>query len=149
LTFYFDTSALMKLVVEEEGSETAAALWDRSDAVVTTRLAYAEGRAALAAARRMGRLSEQGHQAAKREFERVWRQLRLIELAELVVQAAGDLAEQLALRGSDAIHLASAVLASDREFVLVTWDRDLGAAALTLGLAVAPPEQGSRIRRPH
>jgi uncharacterized protein len=139
LTVYFDTSALLKLVVEEDGSETAAALWDAADAVVTSRLAYAEGRAALAAADRIGRLNAPSHRAAKREFEVVWGQLRLLEVTEALVRAAGDLAERLSLRGYDAVHLASAVAASGESFVLATWDRDLASAALALGLAVAPP----------
>jgi predicted nucleic acid-binding protein len=139
LTVYFDTSALLKLVIEEDGSATAAALWDAADAVATSRLAYAEGRAALAAARRIGRLTRPDLGAAKREFEALWRQLRLLEPGEDIVRAAGGLAEQLALRAYDAIHLASAVSASGGDFVLATWDRDLGSAALALGLAVSPP----------
>jgi hypothetical protein len=37
---YFDSSALVKLVVEEEGSELAAELWDGCDAALASRLAY-------------------------------------------------------------------------------------------------------------
>jgi predicted nucleic acid-binding protein len=126
-------------VIEEEGSDMAVALWDGADAVVSSRLAYAEGRAALAAARRMGRLTPRAHGAAKRLFEGVWRQLRLVELSQEVVQAGGDLAERLALRGYDAVHLASALAVSDADFIVATWGRDLGAGALALGVAVAPP----------
>ena len=49
---YFDSSALVKLVVEETGSDLAAELWDGCDAAVASRLAYPEVRSALAAARR-------------------------------------------------------------------------------------------------
>jgi prevent-host-death family protein len=37
---YFDSSAFVKLVVEEDGSEVAATLWDGCDAAVSSRLAY-------------------------------------------------------------------------------------------------------------
>ena len=47
---YFDSSAFVKLLVEEAGSELAAELWDGSDATVASRLAYPEVRAALAPA---------------------------------------------------------------------------------------------------
>lgn len=47
---YFDSSALVKLVVEEHGSDLAAELWDGCDAALSSRLAYPEVRAALAAA---------------------------------------------------------------------------------------------------
>jgi len=43
---YFDTSAVVPLLVDEPGSSTAATLWDRADRVVSVRLVYAEARAA-------------------------------------------------------------------------------------------------------
>ncbi|MCY4493642.1 MAG: type II toxin-antitoxin system VapC family toxin [Acidimicrobiaceae bacterium] len=49
---YFDSSALVKLLVEESGSDVAAALWDGCDAAVSSRLSYLEVCAALAAAGR-------------------------------------------------------------------------------------------------
>lgn len=54
---YFDSSAFVKLLVDEEGSELAAALWDGCDAAASSRLAYPEVCAALAAAGRSRRLS--------------------------------------------------------------------------------------------
>ena len=57
---YLDTSALVKLVVDEPGSALAAALWDGADLVVTSRLADAEVRAVLAGGRRAGRLEDDG-----------------------------------------------------------------------------------------
>ena len=65
MTVYFDTSAIVKLVMIEEGSDRADALWDASDLLVTSRLSYAEARAALAAARRSGRLTRKGMEDAR------------------------------------------------------------------------------------
>ena len=42
---YFDSSAFVNLVVEGEGGDVAAALWDGCDAAVSSRLAYPEVRA--------------------------------------------------------------------------------------------------------
>jgi hypothetical protein len=36
---YFDSSALVKLVVEEDGSDLVAELWDNCDAALSSRLA--------------------------------------------------------------------------------------------------------------
>ena len=55
---YFDSSALVKLVVDEDGSDLAAELWDGCDAALASRLAYPEVRAALAAACRNHDLNE-------------------------------------------------------------------------------------------
>lgn len=49
---YFDSSAFLKLLIEQDGSDLAAALWDGCDVAVSSRLAYPEVRAALAAAGR-------------------------------------------------------------------------------------------------
>ena len=37
---YFDSSALVKLLVEEDGTGLASQLWDGCDAALSSRLAY-------------------------------------------------------------------------------------------------------------
>ena len=59
-------------------------------------------------------------------------------MTDEVVRHAGDLAERHALRGYDAVHLASALAAAADDAVLVTWDDDLGRAARAEGLAIVP-----------
>jgi len=133
---YFETSAIVKLVIAEEGSEEAGALWDASDVAITSRLAYAEARAALAAARRSRRLSSDGLSEAKSALEDRFGELDILDVSEAIVRSAGDLAEEHALRGFDALHLASA-LALGAEVILVTWDRDLAKAGRALGFDLA------------
>jgi predicted nucleic acid-binding protein len=135
---YFDTSALVKLVVQEGGSEIASDIWDAADAVATGRLAYPEARAALAAAARAGRLSARAHRRAKSEFEALWQQMWVIELSASIAHEAGELAERQALRGYDAVHLAAALAIGDPQLVLVSWDADLTSAAGRASLVVAP-----------
>ncbi len=135
---YFDSSALVKLVIEEEGSNEAAALWDGADAVLSSRVGYPEVRAALAAAHRDRRLAEDQLQRARDVWEDYWRALRLVELTEEVAQRAGDLTEEHALSGADAIHLASAELFAAHGPVVATWDSRLHAAVSALGLSVLP-----------
>jgi len=135
---YFDTSALIKLIIEEAGSESAKQLWDASASTFGGRLVYPEGRAALASARRGWRLSAAGLRSAKARLAELWDQILVIELSAQVADAAGDLAERHALRGYDAVHLASALTIKDMDRVFVTWDRDLSLAAARAGLPVAP-----------
>jgi hypothetical protein len=137
LIVYFDTSALVPIVIEEEPSENCALLWDQADRVLSSRLLYAEGRAALAQARRMGRLNEASLRDAVRTFEDLVQQLDAVEVTAELVHRAGTLAEQMRLRGYDAIHLASAEAVSDPEVVVATVDRALHHAARSLGLGVA------------
>lgn len=137
---YFDSSALVKLVAEETGSDEAAVLWDGADAVLSSRVAYPEVRGALAAARRAGRLREEQLAEAKTAWAPLWNALRLVELSPELAHLAGDLAEEHALSGFDAVHVASASLVSDGELVLATWDARLHAAARTSGLRTLPAE---------
>jgi prevent-host-death family protein len=46
LIVYFDTSALIKLIFDETGSELAVELWDRAQLLVSSQLVYPEARAA-------------------------------------------------------------------------------------------------------
>ncbi|HET8536300.1 MAG TPA: PIN domain-containing protein, partial [Solirubrobacteraceae bacterium] len=57
---------------------------------------------------------------------------------EALTRHAGELADARALRGYDAVHLASALALGVEDTIVVTWDRDLSDAAHAAGLAVAP-----------
>jgi predicted nucleic acid-binding protein len=135
---YFDARALVKLVIEERGSEEAALLWDGADAVVTSRVAHPEVRAALAAAHRDGRLDATAHRRAKAEWGAFHPALRMVELTPQLEREAADLAEQHALSGFDAVHLASALTLAELPVVVATWDPRLLRAAQSLGLETLP-----------
>jgi predicted nucleic acid-binding protein len=132
---YFDSSALVKLIVDEEGSDLAAELWDRCDAAVASRLAYPEVCAAIAAAARDHRLDEARRAAAIGTWERYWSAVRALDLSSAVAEDAGKLAADHALRGADAVHLAS-VLTLGSDVVMAVWDGRLATGARRLGLTV-------------
>jgi predicted nucleic acid-binding protein len=135
---YFDASALVKLVVEEDGSDLAARLWDGCDAALSSRLAYVEVWSALSASRRNEDLSESGLQSAIAGFDTFWAAVRAVELTGQVQLLAGQLAQDHALPGADAIHLASALAVGDPQLLMAVWDRRLAAGARASGLAVSP-----------
>lgn len=106
---YLDTSALVKLYVEESMSFETTRAVEEADAVATSLLAYAEGRAVFARARREARLSLAAYRHVLHEFLEDWSRLVIVEITERLVRNAGDLAARRALRGFDALHLASAM----------------------------------------
>lgn len=134
---YFDTSALIPLLVEEAGSAVAGRLWDEADHVVSSRLAYAEARAALAQARRSDRISSGSLRRAVADLDVLVRDLNAVEVGEAIVRRAGELAELLALRGYDAVHLSSAESLADPDVVLAAGDRYVLRAAGELRIATA------------
>lgn len=134
---YLDTSGLVKLLVGEDGSDLMRIWWDESEAT-TNRIAYPEARAALAAARREGRLSQAGLRDAKANLELRWEQMDIVEVTDTLARQAGDLAEEHSLRAYDGLHLGAALSLEDADLIMVTWDRSLGMAAHNAGLGVAP-----------
>jgi predicted nucleic acid-binding protein len=135
---YFDSSAFVKLVVDEEGSDLAAALWDGCDAPLSSRLAYPEVRAALAAAARDHRIGTRSLQIAQRDWEMFWSATQAIELTTKVERQAGELADRHALGGADALHLASALAIGLPDLVVAAWDQRLRQGVVSTGLRIAP-----------
>ncbi len=131
---YFDTSALLKLLLAEPGSTTAHEAWRAALSVAAVSILYAEARAALASARRAGRLSVRAHAESTRDLRRLWAGLHVVVPDGPLCDRAGDLAERERLRGYDAVHLAAA-LESGAD-LLVCGDGDLLEAALDTGLGI-------------
>ena len=107
MTLYLDTSSLVKLYVQEVGSEDVRNLLAQAAVVSTSIVAYPETRAALARLRRSGDLTPATFAAAKRNFEEQWPAFLALEVTAAVSREAGHFAERYALRGFDALHLAS------------------------------------------
>lgn len=137
MILYYDTSALIKILIDERGSELARKLWATAYPAASSILAYPEGRAALATARRAGRLRGQSYERSLRTFEGIHEALVSIGVGEQLAKAAGRHATEFGLRGYDAVHLATALALGEEEVVFVTWDEGLARAAESAGLATA------------
>lgn len=134
---YFDTSAIVPLIVDEPTSPDCERLWNDASRVVCVRLVYAEARAALARAERMGRMTRRQLTKSVAELGSLLAVVDYVEVTDHLVRSAGDLAQDHALRGYDAVHLAAALSVADDELVLVTGDLEFAQAAHDLGLATA------------
>jgi uncharacterized protein len=134
---YFDTSAVVKLLVAEPGTVAARDHWNRAARVLSSVLVLPETLSALAAARRSGRMSQRAHRAARAGFDSLWEEITPVACDLDTVRLAGQLAERDGLRGCDSVHLASALIVEISDLVFVAWDRDLTVAARRAGLAVA------------
>ena len=109
---------------------------------MASRLAHPEVCAALAAAARNHTLTGTEADAAARSWEGFWAAARPVELTAAMQQHAGELARTWALRGADAVHLASALAVKDPELVVAVWDRRLHTGVGASGLRVAPATLG-------
>ncbi len=138
MSVYLDTSALIKLYVSETGSSEVARWVASAARVATSRVAYPEARAGLARRAREGALTPAHHRSCVRDLDRDFTSLVVVEIDPTLARLAGELAARRALRGFDAIHLASAMTlrAAAPEFsALGVFDAKLEAAARAEGFA--------------
>ncbi len=141
MMLYVDTSALVKLYVEEPLSQELSYAVDEAEAVATSLLAYTEAIAAFARARREVRLSPQEYRRVVDAFEEDWSRYITVEVTDRLVKTAGHLAASRALRGYDALHLASALTLRERvpsSMMFVAFDRALSIAAKRESLRIHP-----------
>lgn len=136
---YFDANVVAKLVLDERESEIADEVWRQAETRHASPLTYVEAAAAVAAAHRNHQIDTVGNAVAREDIEVIRGQLRAVQLTERVATRAAQLAREHALKGADAVHLASALALDDPMLVFATWDRRLHAAAQQVGLRVAPP----------
>lgn len=149
MILYLDTSALVKLYAEEEGTGTVERAVGEAESVATSVVAYAEARAAFARKVREGVFSRENRDDAVEALDGDWVILERSEVTENLVIDAGDLAEEHALRGFDAVHLASALLVREAyaeqndeaaEVVFLCFDSSLTRAAAKTMRVYEPAE---------
>ncbi|WP_334141060.1 type II toxin-antitoxin system VapC family toxin [Rhabdothermincola sp.] len=137
---YVDTSSLLKLLIDEDGSERVERIWDSSDVVAGSALIVVEARAALAAAARGARLTPAQHREARGGLAVLVEELSIVDVTEQLIADAAELAEQEALRGYDAVHLASALMIGAD--LVTSADANLCDVAGSRGLHVVNPLDG-------
>ena len=133
MTLYLDTSSLLKLYVQENGSDQVRQDIAEAATAATSAVSYAEARASFARRRREGTITAAVFRVIKRDFDRDWPRLVVIEPTVALCRTAGELAERYRLRGFDSIHLATFLqLAHDArpsETRFSSFDRELNRAA--------------------
>ncbi len=135
---YLDTSALIKLYVEEAGADRVEGAVERAEIVATSVVAYAEARAALARRHRENDFTASEYQGIVSELDASWQGYERLGVTEGLAREAGELAEEHALRGFDAVHLASALRLAQRfpSSSFLAFDERLTAAAERTWLSV-------------
>ena len=113
MILYLDTSALVKLYVDEDGSEQQRETAERSEAVVVSWISYVEARSAFSRVHREGKVSSSQYQERLNDFEKDWPDFSAIEVSIDIIRSAGDLVEKHGLRALDAIQLASGLKLRD------------------------------------
>jgi uncharacterized protein len=131
---YLDASALVKRYVAERGSRETAAVCAKAEIVATSLVSRAEVAAALAKAVRMGIVEPDKGRRAQRTFASQWPDFAKVPVTEALVARAEALAWDAALRGYDAVQIASV----GAGVMLANFDRQLWDAGTQAGMHVWP-----------
>lgn len=134
MILYADTSSLVKLYVEEAGSDAVRELVRKADMVASCRVALPEMVSALTRRHHNRQIETPVYELLIQAVHNDWKHLVALEFDE---QLAADLVKRHALRGYDAVHLASAVQLSNNDqvnMVFSSYDQQLMQAANAEGL---------------
>lgn len=147
--YFFDSSALVKRYARETGTNWVFSLVRPSakNRLYLARITGVETVAALTKRMRAGSLSKSATAKAVKRFEREFvNRYLLVEISPPIVNLAMTLAKNYALRGYDAVQLASALQANaDRlsvggsPLIFISADNQLNLAATAEGLTVDNP----------
>ncbi len=129
-----DSSALARRYFIEPGTERVAVCCREAEDIILSALVLPELISACSRCLREGRISSRGYGRLKRDIHADLAQSGLVGLTPEVLEKAVFCLERAALRASDAVHVATALLAAPDLFL--TADRRQGRAARELGLPV-------------
>lgn len=106
---YFDTSALAKNYVVEDGSLHVTKLILENPENATSKLTYAEILSALTRRAKNGDLSHQKMKEVMDKFDDDWKSLLIVDLHDDLLPIIKRVIEKYQLKAADGIHLASAI----------------------------------------
>ena len=136
---YLDTSALVKLYIEETGTDLVQEFANKSKILATSIVAYAEARAAFKRGLNEKIIEDKKYSICCQNLRNDWNHYLKVNIDNHLILLAGDLAERHNIRGFDSIHMASAIILKTKvninDIVFLCWDKKLLEAAIKEGLA--------------
>jgi hypothetical protein len=139
---FWDTSAVVPLLIAERGSARAKAWYREDPEVVVWTLTRVELLSALARRRREEPAAASRLLSVRRDLMRVWGQWSEITAIETVRRHAERIVETHKLRAADALQIGAAMIAAEDNpagLEFVTFDENLAHAAEREGFCVLGP----------
>ncbi len=143
--FFCDSSAIVKRYIVETGSTWLSATTDpKNNRVYVARITFVEVISAVSRRKKGKHLSTTDADNARLQSEQDYlNEFQKVEISENLIVEAANLAKKYALRGYDAVQLATALETEKERFAvglppltLLSADTDLNAAAVSEGLTV-------------
>jgi len=146
ILYYLDASAWVKRYYRETGTDWVQNLFVQNPTLACASLGVVEVMATLARKRKAVEISPELFEQKAQELEDDWSRFVQVQFTTEVVDLARRSAKTLALRGADAIHLASALVIRGRleendQLIFIGSDDELLRAAESSGLVVIDPSE--------
>lgn len=141
MILFFDTSAFVKLLIRETGSTQVVGVARDAGVLAAARLLEIESRSFIGRRSAARLIDARGARLLRDDLATWLAGFAVVELDDVVASSAGDVAERHALRGMDAVHLASALrlaAVSTAPVVLASYDSELRDAATREHLGLFP-----------
>ena len=139
---FLDSSAFLKHYIDEPGSDRVRDCLRGAVELVLSVVAWPEMISALNRLRREGALDDEAYVGVKPQIDEDFANATVVALNRHVLDATVRCLERTALRASDAIHVASALIADADRFVSA--DHRQCEAARAMGLRVDEVEPGGQ-----
>ena len=136
---YCDSSALVKLYIEEKHSELMEQKIIESDIVSCSVITFVECIAAFARLEREQIISSNERDNHIKDFIEEWNTLNTIELTTTILKRSAKFPVLYGLKGADSLQLATAedfFLRVNKSVLFISFDSKLRDAAKDLGFAV-------------
>lgn len=141
---YFETSALVKLLVVEPDSDLVHGLFRESSARAVHEIAYVEMHSALSRKARTDAVDPAVVSDIRDRIDSLWGLLDRVRVAWRLLQEAARLTADHPLPAYDSLHLASVLRLSantgEEPFEFVCFDTTLRRAAETEGIRLSPSD---------
>lgn len=139
MILFCDSSALIKLLIAEPGSDRMQRASREAQIIAVCRITWAEAMAGIARRQREDPDDAEPLERAREQLILSWEECTIVEVSQKVVETAGRYADAFALRAYDSVQLAAAQVlrdATDQVLTFACFDRRLSQAAALLQLDV-------------
>jgi predicted nucleic acid-binding protein len=134
---YLDTSALVKIFINETNSEIVRKVYLESEYIAISNIGYVEFHSAIGRLFRENLIDSEKLLNLKNSFNIHWNNYQIIDFNKLIQLRASELLYQTELRAFDSIHLASAEFLKKNikeKLKFICFDKRLIKAAKPIGL---------------
>jgi predicted nucleic acid-binding protein len=149
--YFFDSSAIVKNYVAENGSDWVKATLNAPDINIIYAVSISKVEVVSALMRRVNNKSITAKDAvrASDEFKFSFsNEFRVVDIDSEIIESAVSIAEEFFIRGYDSIQLSAALRVSDflnsleiGSLILVSSDQELNTAAQAFGIVVVDPSK--------